>query len=314
MKKTVFLFSFIIVTLSIILVRCKSEDDLVTKDAIEGGLVEVATPAINYVVGNTSDYKLSFRVFQGDIKVKKLFLYKSFYSVMDDTTHGSPWSNEVLQTTIDITEQVTHYVSTSYFYADLIDKLAITRGNKIDTLPKADTLLNIGDYFKIRVETEYGDGKKAQLSVPAKLTVSTRFAGEYKFVEGAYYRIGVLANSGDYWAPTYKIESVDVKTYKMFGLSAWPDNSFYFQIESDMSITYPLEWQGVAQKLNGNPLITCTDNATDFVDAVNCGTSNIVVKDDVNGKDRLYMTLGYYTSSGDVGPRVFYQVFEKVTE
>jgi hypothetical protein len=47
---------------------------------------------------------------------------------------------------------------------------------------------------------------------------------------------------------------------------------------------------------------------------VYCGTSNFVVRDDVEGKDRLVMSFGYYTGSGAVGPRVFYQVLEKIVE
>jgi hypothetical protein len=45
---------------------------------------------------------------------------------------------------------------------------------------------------------------------------------------------------------------------------------------------------------------------------VNCGNSNYVINNDVNGKDRLVMSIGYYTSGS--GPREFYQVLEKIVE
>uniref|UniRef100_UPI0037848390 hypothetical protein n=1 Tax=Flavobacterium sp. TaxID=239 RepID=UPI0037848390 len=64
---------------------------------------------------------------------------------------------------------------------------------------------------------------------------------------------------------------------------------------------------------NGQPFITCLTNPADMA-PVYCGTSNFVVRDDVEGKDRLVMSFGYYTGSGAVGPRVFYQVLEKIVE
>lgn len=45
---------------------------------------------------------------------------------------------------------------------------------------------------------------------------------------------------------------------------------------------------------------------------VNCGNSNFVVRDNVDGKDKLYMSFGYYTTGS--GPREFYQVMEKIVE
>lgn len=308
MRKFFYIGILMAVAASLFLVRCNSEDNLVTENAKEGGLVDLATPSVNYVVGNVNDYDLSFRIYQGNEQTVKIYLYKSFYSVADDTTGGSPWSDEILDRTIDITSTVTHYVPTNYFKADLIQGLTLN-GN---TINENDGLWSIGDFFQFRVVAELSDGRKVQQAGRVKLTVSTRYAGTYKFVEGLYYRLGVLASSGDYWEPTYEIQSIDAKTYKMFGLAAWLDNAFYFQIETDMSITYPAKWQGADQMLNGYPLINCFDNATDFVPEVNCATSNYVENHDDTGKDRIYMTLGYYTTGS--GPRVFYQVFEKVTE
>jgi len=83
----------------------------------------------------------------------------------------------------------------------------------------------------------------------------------------------------------------------------------YFQIEADNTITYPAEWDGVAQSLNDFDLITCAANGA-LLTNVNCGASNYVVKDDVGGKDRLYMSFGYNSA----GPREFYQVMEKIVE
>ena len=45
---------------------------------------------------------------------------------------------------------------------------------------------------------------------------------------------------------------------------------------------------------------------------VNCGNSNFVTRDNVNGKDKLTMSFGYLNAS--TGPREFYQVMEKIVE
>lgn len=41
---------------------------------------------------------------------------------------------------------------------------------------------------------------------------------------------------------------------------------------------------------------------------------NYVIRDNIEGKDRLVMSFGYNTTSGAVGPRIFYQVLEKIVE
>ena len=48
---------------------------------------------------------------------------------------------------------------------------------------------------------------------------------------------------------------------------------------------------------------------------VPCGAeTDHVANDDVEGKDILYMSYGYYTASGAVGPREFYEVLRKIPE
>jgi hypothetical protein len=85
-------------------------------------------------------------------------------------------------------------------------------------------------------------------------------------------------------------------------------NTWYFQV-NDGVISYPLEWAGAAQLLNGQPLITCQTNPNDLINVCGEPGANTVVNDDVEGKDQLIMALGYYTAGS--GPRQFYQVLEK---
>lgn len=273
--------------------------------------MDILTPSLNYVVGNTtSAYNFSMKVYQGPIKTTKVTLFKYFFSVADDTVGGSPLSNEVLVTTIDITNlETTHsLISPSYFYADLIDGITF-KGNP---LPASDGNLKIGDAFYFRLVTEMADGREVEQATKVKLTVSTRFAGKYKTIDAEYYRIGVLMYTAADWPSELSIESVDAITYKMVEyMGPFDGNTLYFQISASGVISYPLKWAGVDQILNAQPIITCADNAGDMT-FVHCGTSNYIIKDDVNGKDKLIMSIGYYTPGS--GSREFYQVLEKIVE
>ncbi len=282
----------------IVMPSCEESEDVVT--GVEGGLVELLNPSINYVVGNSGPYNCSVKVYQGKVKTTKVEIYKSF------TTTGKT-SEEVLFKTIDLSKPETSIESFSFSFNDLIAGLTLD-GNP---LPDKDGDYQIGDYWQFRFVSLNSLGNVVQQSKVTKVTVATRFAGRYKFIEGLYYRIGVLSSAGDYWYDEYLFESIDAKTYKMNGLSAWLDNELYFQIEEDGTITYPIEWNGVTQTLNGQPLTTCELNLSDLTN-VNCGSSNYVIKDDVNGKDRLVMSFGYYTAGS--GPREFYQVMEKIVD
>ncbi|NLO01871.1 MAG: hypothetical protein GX126_06065 [Bacteroidales bacterium] len=288
-----------ILLLSILVIpSCEDSEDVVT--GVEGGLVEIANPSINYVVGNSGPYNVDLNVFQGEVKTVKIDIYKSFQT-------GDNKSNEVLFKTLEISDVETAKKSFQFSLDELIQDLTVG-GNP---LPDSDTEYLIGDFWSFRYVATTKTGNVVQQNQVTKITVATRFAGKYRFVEGTYYRIGVLTSAGDYWEDEYLFESIDAKTYKMNGVCAWLDQELYFQIEEDLSITYPLEWKGVAQIINDSPLITCADNLGDMQNS-NCATSNYVIKDDVTGKDRLIMSFGYYTAGS--GSREFYQVMEKIVE
>jgi hypothetical protein len=321
MKKILYILSIAI--LGLFFVQCDKEyDDLVTENAKVGGLIDVNNTAFNYVVGDGSSYNFELYLHQNpDVTIQTIEIYKSFYSVPvvipwndpEDPAHTTAdsvnipatWSNEVLEESIDITNTASHWITTTGLdYAGLTVNL--NQGG--NALPASDGELNIGDYFNFIVKAKLSNGETVSQAYNIKMTVSTRFAGTYNFIEGVYYRLGVLSSAGDYWFPDYQFESVDAKTYRMIGMCAWMDNILYFQIDDDGVITYPEKWDGVDQILNDEPLMTCESHPSDMVN-VNCGNTNFVVKDDVNGKDQLVMSFGYYT--GGSGPREFYQVMKK---
>jgi hypothetical protein len=312
--KIIKIFALLVLTL-MTYSSCEDSEPVVT--GVEGGLVEVNDISLNYVVGNPGPYTVSVRIYQGTVKTTKVTVKKTFHTIVpapteeDSLATKAVQSNTVTLATINLDDVTkTSMKSLSFTFNDLIADLKIDDA----ALPTSDGDYQIGDYWEFEYISTVSNGTEVQQNKTTKVTVATRFAGRYRFVEGAYYRIGVLYSTGDYWEPEYLVESIDAKTYKMNGVCAWMDQILYFQIESDGSITYPAEWDGKAQTINGQPLITCESDLANMSNS-NCSTSNYIIKDDVTGKDRLIMSFGYLsTGTAADGPREFYQVMEKIVE
>ena len=275
-----------------------STDDLTGNNNI-GGLVNLNNAAIGYVVGNDATYTASGTIYQGKVQTTSIDIYKSFTS-----SETGDSSNKILLTTIPIdntTVGETVSFNFSFKYEDLIKDL--TLGGS--PLPTDDSQLNIGDFWSLSYVAKTSTGEVHENSSITKVSVGTRFAGIYRTIDALYYRIGVLTYTTGDWPTEITIESVDATTYRVveyFG--AFSGNEWYFQIDSNDKITYPDNTpSGDPQVGNGNPLITCETNPTDFAnDGLPCGSSsNFVERDNVNGADKLYMTFGYYTAGS--GPR-----------
>lgn len=297
---------------------CNESEDLLTGDAIEGGLLEPTSSSLNYVVGQPEGpYNVGFLVKQGAVKTTEVRLYKSFVKtvtyteVVDgeevemDTTFVS---NEILQETIDVTDMKTHFINAAFTFSELADGLEIASlDGGPEALPTNDGEYQIGDRWVFRVESVLENGTVVQQSGPVNVAVSTRYAGTYKPVAAEYYRLGVLTTALSGWPSEVVIESVDATTYRL--LEYWGPfnlNEILFQIE-DGVITYLPD-----QLFNDQPMITCESDPASFLPAVHCGDTNYVINDEETGKDRLVMTNGYYTPGS--GPRVMYQVLEKIVD
>ncbi|MDB2606495.1 hypothetical protein N9Y48_01815 [Zobellia sp.] len=276
--------------------------------ASEGGLVNVTSQAIGYVVGNDASYTASVNVQQGDVKTTGIDVYKTFTS----TTNGT--SNTELFTSLDVPVQeagATVPLSFSFTYADLINGLSIDGAPLSDN----DAELNIGDAWTLTYESTTSEGDIVETATQTKVSVGTRFAGSYRTVDALYYRIGVLTSETGDWPDEILIESVDATTYRVveyFG--NFDGNEWYFQIDENDVISYPDETpDGDAQLGNGQPLITCASSPNNMTN-VPCGSdvTNFVERDDVTGADKLYMSFGYLTAGS--GPREFYQVLEKIVD
>ncbi len=281
---------------------CNESINPTTGDAKSGGLLNPLSTSLNYVVGSGDTYTVAFEVAQGKNTTSKVEVYKSFYSVTEEA-----WSNEILEQTITISNNVTHVnVDFTQDYAQLIAGLQLNGAD----LPSSDGLLSIGDFWNFRLVSTVSNGTTVESFNKVKLAVSTRFAGTYKVLASSYTRIGVP--SGDWNGDLVTVESIDAKTYRQLGWAFWLDgNELFFQVDGSNNITIPAEWDGTAQSGNGNPLMTCLTDPGDMTNA-NCGDADnyTVTLDNVNGKDIITMSFGYYTAGS--GPREFYQKMEKV--
>lgn len=310
------------------------DPDNITPVKSEGGLLEVTTPSINLVVGETTgtDYTIEFKVFQEkDVKTTKVDAYVTFHSYKRNADGSLFWdvaedgkdsskvaiqSNEKLLKSIDISGTTTYFEAFSATFSDLISDLSVEGNDMYSDLPSSDAEYLIGDYWEVRFVNTLNTGDVHENYKRVKIAVSTRFAGTYKVLKGEYFRLGVDNGGGTMWVDgEVTISSIDAITYKFeeWGiLSGWAGNVLYFQVNPvTLAITYPEEWDGTAQTLNGQPLTCLERNPLDLTNVVGFTTTpDVAVKDDVSGKDRLIMIHGYYT--GGSGPREFFFELEKV--
>jgi hypothetical protein len=304
MKKIKIIFLSLIALASI--VSCTEDSDKLTGDATTGGLVEVSSKLVGYVVGNGNDFKYTatFTPLQGeDITTKSIEVYKVFTNIAGKT------SNEVLLKTIVVTDAKP--VTFDFTYNELIKDLKVD-GSAISS---NDGLLNIGDAWTLKYVSKTSQGSSSLNSATTKVAVGTRFAGKYKVITGKYWRINVLHASN--WDGQERIiESVDAQTYRFLNFAGPFENvtnTHYFTIDGSGVVKTPVTYNGVGQLLNGLAVINCFETPNNMTNACGfAGPQNTVVKDDVTGKDRIYRSYGYINPAS--GSREFYEVLEKVVE
>lgn len=303
---------FIIYSLAIIaaisFASCVADNDELTDGAKTGGLLQINNSLVGYVVGNglTSPYSASFTIFQGNVKTTQVDIYKVFKSAVLGT------SNEVFLKTVTVpASPQSQTVNFDVTYNELIAGLLVG-GNP---LPASDALLNIGDSWTLKYVSKTSNGDSNLNASTTKVSVGTRFAGKYRVIQGEYWRINVRRLDVMWTGQFRTIESVNATTYKFLeyaGPFVGATNSHYFTISPTDVVRTPVTYGGVAQLLNGLPVINCEDTPGNITNA--CGFApiqNTIVRDNVNGKDRIYRTYGYLAATGS---REFYEVLEKVVD
>jgi hypothetical protein len=271
-------------------------------NVVDGGLLDVKNTALNYVVGNPGPYNVNIRVYQGEAKTTSIRVSKTFYS-------GNFVSNTVdtfKTIAISNTDQ-NSFVNYSFDFNEMVAGLVDSDGSPLST-NDGDYL--VGDYWKFDYFVTNSNGEVLNYT-STKATVSTRFAGTYRVLQGDYWRLGVYY--ANYFPDEVIIESIDASIYKHNGIAAWPDgNAFYFTVNNDTGAISIMETDpaGNAVLLNDQPIITC-DNYGGWMVAT-CAGSDIAVKNDDTGEDTLTLTVGYNTAGS--GPREFYEILEKIVD
>lgn len=311
-KKIALLF---LLVSSCLFVSCQADSDSLTGGAEVGGLLNVKKEAITYVIGNGQDksYDNQIKIFQGNEKVQKIDVYKTFTTTK--TVNGKVVevvSNSLLLKTLTPPVMAqTEFIPLGTTYNELFVGLIIDGSPVSNT----DGNLKIGDYFTLTYISTLNNGQVHENYAKTKLSVGTRLAGIYKVIQGEYWRIGVPRPDVVWTGQTRIIESVDATTYRFLNY-AGPfvgANTHYFTVDpSTNMVRTPVNYNGVTQILNTFPVINCEESASNMTNACSfAGLQNIVVKDEVNGKDKIYRSYGYLNPSG---PREIYEVLEKVVE
>ena len=160
-------------------------------------------------------------------------------------------------------------------------------------------------YATNSVGTSYGN----EISFTTKLG----FEGTYKVIQCEYWRINMLRPdvTDPFLETVVTIESVNSTTYrKLEWAGPFSGNEFYFTIDSNDDVLVPTTYDGAAQLLNALPAINCSETPGNMLNACAFpGIQNKAVRDDVHGKDRLYMSYGYNATTGS---REFYEVLELI--
>jgi hypothetical protein len=301
--------------LAVLFTACDINDreyDDVLEVGRTGGTLTVNNQLISYVVGEDATYTASGSTYQGSVSTQTVDVYKSFTSSATGET-----SNETLLTSItisDLNAGSTSVFEAQFTYSELIEGLLLNG----EPLPAEDTGLTIGDSWTLRYVSNTSAGDANSNIATTKVAVGTRFAGTYRVIASDYYRIGVQSGAADWSGEQRIIESVDATTYKHLGVGPFDVGYFadyadseyhlFFDLNSDDTVNY----EGVGNTtLLENAYVSCAVNGALF-ENVSCAGSNYVVRDDVEGKDLIYMTYGYFTDGS--GTREFYEVLEKIVD
>jgi len=265
----------------------------------EGGLLDVKSTSINYVVGNPGPYSASIRVFQGAIKTTSIRVAKTFYS-------GSYTSNTIdTFKTITVTGDQNSFVNYNFTFPEMVDGLVLSDGS---SLSSSDTDYQIGDYWKFDYYVTTSEGERLNY-VSTKATISTRFAGTYSVLESAYWNSGGF--NGDWNGSEVVIESIDASIYKHNGLAFWADNTYYFTVDNATGAiqVLPVDLTDTAVLLNGSPIMISPggDFTFESLTPINQATAN-----DETGEDVLEFTVGYHRGVG--ATREFYEKMEKIVD
>ena len=178
MKSRILLFLLVFTTLGLLFTACNKSEDLVTDDALTGGLV-VPTSSIPYKLGATPTVDINITIPMGP-GIQTIEVYNTYHS---NATGNA--SETVLMTTIDVAsgnagEEIVKVLSITY--NDLKKDIVIDGAG----LPSDETLLPIGDYWELAYTSIMADGRKVINNSVTGIAVANIYAGFYQ-VDGVFH-------------------------------------------------------------------------------------------------------------------------------
>lgn len=151
---------------------CLENTDLVTEEALTGGLVNPVTANFPYKLGATPNFTVDLSIPDGpgiaSIKVMNSYT---------DNVAGVV-SDEVLLTTVNLANSNAGKdveKSITLTYADL------SKGIKLDgeSMPTDELVLNIGDFWILRYISVMADGREVVNNLVTTIAVANQYAGNY---------------------------------------------------------------------------------------------------------------------------------------
>lgn len=302
---------YLMVVFTLFALSCEEEREIeypvseAVTQQITDPFLQIKTSVIGFQAG-TPSYDLEFNVINGLKNVSQVNVYSTF----TDATTGQT-SNEVLLKSYPVTGSTRNILTDELTYADL--KAGLTLNGT--PLPDNQTTLAVGSGWKFRFEGVRPSGETVHLPGAVNVAVLSRFAGIYEVKKAEYWRIGVLRNdvTGPWIGEHIFIGSVDENTFShndWWGPFAWTGESFHFDVDlTTNKITVPILVDGAL--FAGNRALSCATDAGDL-SRVKCGSSNILIPDDVTGRHKIILSYGYFVDGS--GAREFYQELEKVVQ
>ncbi len=174
MKSKIKVFLLIFTVLGLMFSSCNESEDLVTKDAITGGLVS-PTGSIPYKLGATPVVNIAMDVPQGP-GIVSVEVYNQYFSNVDTTE-----SNKVLMKTIDVASaNATEDASKAF----TVNYTELTKGIILEgsALPADESLLPIGNNWLLTYVSVMSDGRKVLNNASTNIAVANKYAGTYQCV------------------------------------------------------------------------------------------------------------------------------------
>ena len=293
-----------------LLAGCSVNENPISKNAKEGGLIEVKTGTVVYFLNTMDeDYPVELKYYQGQgTDISTIDVYRQFYTL--DDTGGVVSSPKTLFKTIDLTGNKTSgYITYNASFQELADGTTI---NGV-LIPQSDDLLKPGFYWELTYDIKMEDGRHLKVNANT-VFINSRFAGVYNVIEAEYYRINVLTYDLTDWPTEVTVTALNANTFKMEApCEPFGSNNVYFTIDDATGAVQVLKsYAGNTLFINGLPFATCSTEPGAF-NSVPCDGSNIAIKVP-STKDTIKITYAYVngpTDAGADGSREFWQVMVK---